>query len=317
MKDVFKLSNVLFYLLSAIVFFFLGMMFAGIAGAGKGQGLASGGIVFGYGVIAGFLAFIISIFAAQFLKRTQVILLNKILVVIFILSVGFLMIRSQNRHAFLDESAKQASGRVLYAAVAVPAMQANEDDQNLPPMGLGMTAPNFYENEVIYFYGNPNLEKAVSEHAPFDSLVFKRTELGFELTYAPPWFVPAHLKLDYDMLFMRVLSVNSEFIEVVVNETNGQTSFMDRLKNNLKYWPDFLLTINSVELLNPQDNPVRIKPLSYASLVLTEYSFLRPFRIADQWVQVELLDDNFNPLGKGWVKWRENGKLLIKYSLLS
>ena len=57
MKTLFKPSNILFYFLSAILFFFLGMIFAGITNAGKDQGLAAGAIVFGYGIIAGFVTF--------------------------------------------------------------------------------------------------------------------------------------------------------------------------------------------------------------------------------------------------------------------
>lgn len=186
-----------------------------------------------------------------------------------------------------------------------------------PPMGLGMITPKFYENSVLYFYGNPNLEKPVFDHVPTDSLVFKRSEMGMEITYAPPWFVPAHLKMDYEILFIRMLSINHEFVEVIVNEFNGQTAYMDRAQNELRYWPEFLLSINSVEPLFPENNPVRIKPLSYAGLVSTSYSFLKPLRVSDQWMQVELLDDNFKSHGKGWIKWREDGKLLIKYSLLS
>jgi len=195
--------------------------------------------------------------------------------------------------------------------------QTRGDGQNQPPMGLGMATPKFYENHVLYFYGNPSLEKLVSDHIPTDSLVFKRSELGVEITYAPPWFAPAHLKMDYELLFIRVLSVNRDFIEVMVNEFNGQTAYMDRIRNELRYWPEFLLNINSVEPLSPENNPVRVKPLSHASLVSTPYSFLKPLRISDQWIQVELLDDNFKSHGKGWIKWQENGKLLISYSLLS
>lgn len=186
-----------------------------------------------------------------------------------------------------------------------------------PIMGLGMATPKFFENNVIYFYGNPNLEKPVNDHLPTDSLVFQRTELGIEITYAPPWFVPAHLKMDYEMLFLRVVSLHRDFIEVMVNETNGQTTFMDRFKVNLRLWPEFLLTINTVEPLSRQDNPPRIKPLSHASVVMGEYALLRPLRVRAQWIEVELLSDGFKSQGKGWIKWQENGILLISYSLLS
>lgn len=316
MKTFFKPANILFYFLSTLVFFFLGMALASIAGAGKGQGLAAGAIVFGYGALSGGLAFIISLFAVWFLHEKYVGLLNKILAVILFLFMAFFVYRYQARHAALDETNKTKFAGVFPLTVAA-GFQMNNESQYRPPIGLGMATPKFYENSVLYFYGNPNLEKPLSDHSPTDSLVFKRTEIGMEITYAPPWFTPAHLKMDYNMLFIRVVSLHSEFIEVMINETNGQTTYMDRYMNQLRFWPEFLLTINSVEPLNRQDNPPRVKPLSHASLVISEYSFLRPLRITDQWLHVELLNDSFKSQGKGWIKWQENGNLLITYSLLS
>ena len=34
-------------------------------------------------------------------------------------------------------------------------------------------------------------------------------------------------------------------------------------------------------------------------------------------MEVELIDEDYNFLAKGWIKWQENGKLLITYYLLS
>lgn len=316
MKSNFKPASILFYFLSALLFFLLGTVLAGIAGAGKNQGLAGGAIVLGYGVMAGFFALIAAVVTVGFVKESRVKLFNKILAVIFILLIIIIFYRFQTRQAAMNQTSPPQFEKTAYPS-AIAVVPANTQDKYTPPMGLGMGTPKFYEYDVVYFYGSPNLEKPVSDHAPTDSLVFQRTELGMELTAAPPGFVPAHLKLDYDMLFLRVVSLHSEFIEVMANETNGQTAYMDRSKFNMRYWPEFLLTINSVEPLYPQDNPVRVKPLPHAGLASTPYVFLRPLRISSQWMQVELLDEHFQPQGKGWIKWRENDQLLIAYSLLS
>ena len=62
---------------------------------------------------------------------------------------------------------------------------------------------------------------------------------------------------------------------------------------------------------------VRVKPLTHASPVMTEFSFLVPIRVADQWAEVRLVDDDLRMLGKGWIRWRDDGKILVSYSLLS
>ena len=63
---------------------------------------------------------------------------------------------------------------LTFAAVVQPKLSGKNDT----PIGLGMSKPKFYENNVIYFYGDPNFEKSVSDHSPTDSLVFRRTEIG-------------------------------------------------------------------------------------------------------------------------------------------
>ena len=50
----------------------------------------------------------------------------------------------------------------------------------------------------------------------------------------------------------------------------------------------------------------------------SKYNYLPSKKVYSiQWIKVELIDENYNSLGQGWIKWREEGKLLISYSLLS
>lgn len=326
MKEYFKLSNLLFYLLITFIAFFLGMLLAGITGAGKGQGLAGGAIVFGYGVISAGVVFVISIFLAQWFGSAIVVRLNKIMLVVVAVMMALLFYRYQTMNAANNQSyfpyinhlvptAQAANYQAEKPVILKPALY--KPTLFKPSMGLGMVAPNIYENKDVLFYGNPNLEKAVSDHTPTDRLKFKRSETGITINYAPPWFVPVHMKMDYELLKLRLISVSHDFVEVVVNERTGQTAYMDRSKNKLQFWPEFLLSVSSVEPISRENNPVRVKPLNHAGLVTKQYSFLKPLRIKSEWIRVELLDDGFKSLGKGWIKWQDDGKLLIKYSLLS
>ncbi len=320
MKEYFKLSNLLFYLLITFIAFFLGMVFAGITGAGKGQGLAGGAIVFGYGIISAGVSFVISIVLAQWFGSAIVVRLNKIMLVVLAVMMALLIYRYQTMNV--------ANSQSYYPNIKylVPTGQAANYETEKPsivkptqfkPMGLGMVAPNIYEHKDVLFYGIPNLEKAVSDHTPTDRLKFKRSETDITISYAPPWFVPAHMKMDYEILKLRLISVSHDFIEVVVNERTGQTAYMDRSKNKLQFWPEFLLSVSSVEPISRENNPVRVKPLTHAGLVTKQYAFLKPLNIKREWMRVELLNDNFKSLGKGWIKWQGEGELLIKYSLLS
>ncbi|MBL1213231.1 MAG: hypothetical protein HND52_07740 [Ignavibacteriae bacterium] len=314
---LFKPINLLFYFLSLINFLFIGIFYAVLTGAAKGQGLAGGAIVLGYGVIAGILALIVSIIFAYILEEKIVLLLNKILGIVFALIVvviAYRILTIEKKEEYIPPK-KQ----VTPAAAVVPASikYSNQNGGQKSKMGLGMAAPNFYQNNVLYFYGSPNLDKAVNDNSPTDSVVFKRSEIGFEIAEAPPWLVPANLKMDYETFYFRIISIQYDFLEVVVNETNNQTTFIDRNKSKILFYPEFLLTVNSIEPINKQDNLVRIKPMPHVSPVNAEYDFLRPIRVKQEWIYVELLSDDFKPNGRGWIRWSKDGYLIITYSLFS
>ena len=65
MKKLLHPSCIVMYLLALPVFFLFGLLLAGYLGAGKGQGLAAGAIVLGYGVLAAGIAIIVAFFPAS------------------------------------------------------------------------------------------------------------------------------------------------------------------------------------------------------------------------------------------------------------
>lgn len=83
-----KPYSFLMYFLAIIAFFFLGLVYAGITEAGKGQMLAGGAIVFGYGVIGAFIGLCVSLFTAFKAQRHIIIKINGLLV--FIIAASFL-----------------------------------------------------------------------------------------------------------------------------------------------------------------------------------------------------------------------------------
>jgi len=147
MKTFLKPSRILFYLLSAVLFFFLGIIFAKISGAGKNQMLAGSAIVLGYGVVSGFLAFLAAIIAAQFLKNTTVVAFNKIGAGVLVLLWGYFAYRFKTRHPVGEKPVVPKPDRPVTAPAALnlnrqtiaqaepifhPVLRRKYD----PPMGL-------------------------------------------------------------------------------------------------------------------------------------------------------------------------------------
>jgi len=90
MKKLLKPASIAFYFLFAIIFFFFGMYLAKFTGAAKGQGLAGGAIVFGWGVMFGGIAFIASFFIVRYVLHKWVVRLNWLLLIIVAVSYGLI-----------------------------------------------------------------------------------------------------------------------------------------------------------------------------------------------------------------------------------
>ena len=328
MKKLIRPYSFLFYFLVVIVFFFLGVIYAGIIDAAKNQGLAGGAIVLGYGVISAFFAFLVSLFAVYKLPSKVIIKYNKILVLIV---VGLLAYFTWKYYTNIKPKREQQQLKVprkpIETSLADVPLQKKptallyktpSKSVDNRSMGLGMFKPNIFNKKTLLFYGNINFEKSILEHQPTDSITFKQKEYGgFDIATAPPWLVPAHLKLDYDILYFNVVSVSESFYEVIVNTTTNRTTYVRKQSGTLLYWPEFLLGVNSVEFINSNTQNIYTKPLDHAVKAHQKYSFMRPLSVKQNWMQVLLIDDNFNSVGKGWIKWVQHDKLMITYNLLS
>lgn len=330
MKKVFKPASLLFNLLCLLVFFLIGMYYAGWIEAGKNQGLAGGAIVLGWGVLFGVVAFILSFFLTSRINQKRIIIANLVLFILLLFGYGITHYRFNQRDRLQKEKNKPYNKKIpteaknttkltsMLSAVPLSDQKMTGTSQIEKTMVMGYFLPNFFEDQTLYFYSNPNLEKSLLQHLPIDSITFKRNKYNqFEIATAPPWLIPEILKLDYDLLYFKIVSVTNEFVEVIVNIQNNLTYFVNKRAGDVVYWPEFLLGVNSVEFLTGVDEVIKERPFKDSSNVLVDYQFIKPIRIKEDWAEVILLGENFQKVGKGWIQWRKDKKLLIKYNLLS
>lgn len=265
MKKLFQPASLLLYLCVIFVFFFAGVYFAVFTEAAEGQGLAGGAIVLGYGVIAACIALLFSFVLAYHAPVEVIVRINKILGIIFLFFIIITAYRLITREG--TQTASEPSSKITPKTTSPTAVSPSVD---MPPeenseLGLGFFTPDFYSKDVFYFYGMPNLDKPVPERFPVDSLVFQQLDgHRYEISYAPPWLVPEHLKMDYEILHFKILSINRDFVQIDVNKTNDRFAYVDRHAGKITYWPDFLLNVHSVEFPQDQTQTVRVKPLNYA-----------------------------------------------------
>lgn len=321
MKKFVKPYAIVLYLFSFMVFFMAGMLYTGITGAAEGQGLAGGAIVFMNGLSFAVAAFIVAVFAVNYAAPGSVRITNIILLVVF----AGLIFYFGNKHARKIKEKPLSVNSPAHAAATLPVTIVYSSDENADPIqdgeeiGLGYFKPDFFSQPVLYFYGNPNYEKSVSEHSPVDSIVFERQEYGgFDIEYAPPWLQPHHLKLDYDILYFKIISIGHEFLKVIVNTSNQKMMVVSRFSGRIIFWPEFLLGVSSIEFLPGQEQTIKVKPLIHAGEVMVaDYSHMEPLLVEGDWIKVLLKDKELRKITTGWIRWRSAEKLLIKFSLLS
>jgi len=258
------------------------------------------------------------------ISTKNIVLLNILLFVLLLLSILFTYLNYQARQALKDnpeENQEQPERKPVTPTTMFLTKSkfdktfAKVENTSENEMGLGFFTPNYYEFPVLYFYGGVNLEKSINDHTPQDSVVFKQQE-GYKLStsYAPPWLFPEHLKLDYELMAFKVLGIGNEFLKVEVNKTTGQVAYLDKTKGIYKTWPEFLRTIASLELIEKKSQTVHIKPLQHASTIQVDFKWMQPLLIERNWMYVKLLDEHHKEQGKGWVQWRNDDRLLVRYS---
>ena len=314
----FKTSGLLLYLLTFLNFFLTGVSISKFIGATEGQGLASGAIVLGYGLTFAFAALIISVISVYYLCEKSVVKIN------LLLGIALLILISYYTFIFFDNKKSNEVGKTFTEPSTVTQINNNNfstiniNRSSEETMGLGFFKPDFINAKVLYFYNSPDTDKPVSENIPVDSLGFGINNTGsIEISYAPPWLKPEHLKLDYEIFYFKIQSLTKDFAEVIVNDMNDNTMFLARNTGNVILWPEFLLQVHSVEFLKDKNQIVRVKPLSNAGEINKTFEIMKPILIKEEWMQIEMFDDNYESIGKGWIQWRNGSELLITYSLLS
>jgi len=186
-------------------------------------------------------------------------------------------------------------------------------------MGLGLFTPRMAPGQVLYFYEAPPLGSPNERLKPTDSIVFEATAYGgLDIGYQPQWFEPHYVKLDYDMLLLKVNSIGRRFIEITVNESQNKTLYVPADSGTYVDWNLFITQVHSVEILEEYPQKIKSQPLIGSKTIFVEGDkMLSPVHVKGDWLFVTILDLQYNSKGQGWIQWKKDGKLVINYQLLS
>lgn len=116
---------------------------------------------------------------------------------------------------------------------------------------------------------------------------------------------------EYQIFAVKCLSQDKVYYKV--RQDNGKIGFIkkDNKKIQFETWEEHILNLFSVGF-ESKTNPLHRDPvLTSEKIVLDPDEFCHPYKIQGNWLQVKWgNEDNWN---YGWIRWKENTKLLIEF----
>lgn len=160
MKRYVKPSSFLFYFLTILVFFFVGVTYVIITGSAEGQGLAAGAIVIGTGVVFAFLALVLSFVALYFSSGRFVKKANLILTILLVLFIAFFIYRSYEQQD--DDNLSSYQPVIPTKALALGPLQEfyppSPDSDDIKPEFYN---PILFGTPSLWYHGKPGSTKPV------------------------------------------------------------------------------------------------------------------------------------------------------------
>jgi len=140
------------------------------------------------------------------------------------------------------------------------------------------------------------------------------------------WFKPIHIHLDYFIFYFQCSVVEKDWYQIVVNEQTNLKLWVKK-SADLEYikWEKFISGVTAVRPIQADINPIRQEPNVNSNL--TNHQFidcLAPIEVQGDWMKVKVepavCDKTFEmeelEYVEGFIKWKNDNKLLINYWLL-
>jgi hypothetical protein len=175
------------------------------------------------------------------------------------------------------------------------------------PAGVGIAQVHPKPDGVLPFYAPPAPGEMPGDRPPIDVVRFSAGVPAVDIAEAPPWLVPDHLKMDYEIFYLRAVTLTRDWLEVIGNSTTGETVWIARADASFVPWPEFLIGVHSVEAFEGRTIEVRARPLDDSPLRRATAGPLTALAARGEWLEVE----------DGWLRWRRGDRLLLRYNPLS
>ncbi len=207
---------------------------------------------------------------------------------------------------------------LLFAAVRV---NATTDFEN--HFGMGVMHLNFELLQEIKLYTDKNDKVAPAKTITFTvSGKGKSKTAKLETANTDNWLKPELLKPEKLLFSLRVLTRETGWYQVVVNNSNYTTYWVRKIEGLDFYsWSEELLRAASIVRLTRDTNPLR-KFQNSTIIIPWDPNYadcFRPVKILGQWMEVETREvcaDGTTKVKSAWIQWYDDERLLVDYSLI-
>jgi len=196
--------------------------------------------------------------------------------------------------------------------------------QPTPGIGKGILKVDPGTLPLIFLYTdttqkNPDKKIQVIKTAEGEIVIKDREEIE-------KWFKPEQLFLEYDIFMMRVEAVSGRWFQVYVDNEKAITMWT-KVDTSFRFitWQKFLAKeISAIDKHPSFDLDIKVLPADKANTIkkIEASDCFEVLEIKGDWMHIKTnlkadCNDSKKIIRSGWIKWKQNGKLVINYSLMA
>ena len=200
-------------------------------------------------------------------------------------------------------------------------VSCKEDSESL---GAGVL---HLENQNTYHLRFYNLPEPSAKEAFSVNLFNDSERVGVQTSLRPPMdsvkFNPLYLVPQQSVLVLQVVKTSGSWAQVVTDKNNGLLHWIKHNDLVVEPWKDFILSTYNIKPLSQNSNPLLDQPGKQGHVLLENLNStcLSPISVQGDWMKVRNTpgecdnDSNIQTPFEGFIRWKEQGHLLISFSL--
>ncbi|MEO8648323.1 MAG: hypothetical protein ABI539_04075 [Acidobacteriota bacterium] len=173
--------------------------------------------------------------------------------------------------------------------------------------GLIVLSDKYGKNDFVRFYNE--------DGSLWYEFTYYYDDSDGKFEYENANFEPFAFHPDYFVLALKCVGEDKGRYEVIVNEDTGLKKFVKKDDPTLKFqtWDEHITKAFAVSF-NREENPLREMPEGKIKVVeLPKEATFHPVKVQGEWLKVNWeVAKHVDHAGFGWIKWKENQKLLIE-----